>query len=58
MTSEQYVAELNRYATSEIASIFKISEASVEAEKAGKPHGDPIQWPAVVRVLQENGHPV
>lgn len=54
ITKEEYVKELNRYGTREIAAIVKVSETAVEDWKAGNPSGWPIQWEVVTRILREN----
>lgn len=53
VTREEYVKELNRYGTGEIAAILKVSEAAVEDWKAGNPPGWPVQWEVVLRILRE-----
>lgn len=53
ITKEQYVKELNRYATGEIATLLKVSEAVVKDWKAGNPSGWPVQWEFVMRILHE-----
>ena len=53
ITKEEYVKELNRHGTSEIAAVLKVSEATVEDWKAGNPSGWPIQWEVVLRILRE-----
>lgn len=50
---EEYVKELNRYGTGEIAAILKVSETAVEAWKAGNPSGWSVQWEVVMRILHE-----
>jgi hypothetical protein len=55
ITKEEYVKELNRHGTGEIATLLKVSEAAVEDWKAGNPSGWPIQWEVVVRILHEKG---
>jgi hypothetical protein len=58
-TKEQYVAELNRYATPQIAQLFKVSEAAVTDWKAGNNvTGAPAIWEVVVRILNEKGTPI
>ncbi len=58
VTREEYVKELNRYGTGEIAAILKVSEAAVEDWKAGNPPGWPVQWEVVLRILREKRAPV
>ena len=54
ITKEECVRELKRYGTSGIATLLKVSEATVEEGKAGNPSGWPIQWEVVMRSLLEN----
>jgi hypothetical protein len=58
LTKEQWVTELNRYATADIAKLFKISDAAVGTWKAGNPHGWPVQWTHMVDMLQSNCKPL
>jgi hypothetical protein len=57
-TSEEYVVELNRYATPQIAELIKVSPDAVETWKAGQPSGWPVQWRRVIEILREKGTPV
>jgi hypothetical protein len=57
-TKDEYVAELKRFSTPEIAQLFKVSEAAVEGWKAGNPTGFPPAWEVVVQILKEKGTPI
>lgn len=57
-TKEQYVAELNRFATPEIAAIFKVSEAAVESWKRGENIPEQGWYRGTLsRILNEKGTP-